>query len=57
MNFQQYLFREYRKGWDEIRDDLIFNGLEEDEIRERENQLIEEYEDYCEESGIDPEVV
>lgn len=53
MTFTEYLRKEYRKDWDGLRDDMIFEGCDEDQIREREDDLQAEFEDYCEENDIE----
>lgn len=56
MDFKEFLIAETGQNWDMIECNLLMEGFKETEIREKEDELIEKYQNYCEEHNIDPQI-
>jgi len=56
MTFDQWLKEEFGQNWQGIHMDLIVEGYTESQLSEKKDELEEEYREYCEDEGIDPEI-
>lgn len=48
MTFNEWLIEEYGQNWQGIHMDLVENGLNESQLNAKQNDLLEQFEDYME---------
>lgn len=53
MTFNEYLIETHGQNWQGVHMDLVDEGLGEDELNDKHNELIEEYEQHCEDNDIE----
>lgn len=53
MTFREYLLQEYGNDWQAMQMNMIHEDYNEDQINEKHNELIEEFEEYMENNDLE----